>query len=86
MGQREKAMTMKKLLPLLTAAALLTVWSMPASAQGASDSSPGHKMQDKGSVKGQPGASGYSPGHKMQDKGSKGDSPGASGYAPGHNK
>lgn len=45
---------------------------------------PGHEMQDKGSVKGQPGASGYSPGHEMQDKGSKRGSPGASGYAPGH--
>jgi len=52
-------------------------------AQGASDKSPGHEMQDKGSKKGSPGASGYAPGQKMQAKGSKGDSPGASGYAPG---
>jgi hypothetical protein len=77
---------MKKILPLLTAAALLTAWSLPASAQGASDSTPGHKMQDKGPKGDHPGASGYSPGHQMQDKGPKGDNPGASGYAPGHNK
>jgi hypothetical protein len=44
---------------------------------------PGHEMQEKGSVKGQPGASGYAPGHEMQEKGSKPGHPGASGYAPG---
>jgi hypothetical protein len=47
-------------------------------------SAPGQKMQDKGSVRGQPGASGYAPGQRMQDKGSKPGQPGASGYAPGH--
>lgn len=51
---------------------------------GAQDSAPGQKMQDKGSVRGQPGASGYAPGQKMQQKGSKPGDPGASGYAPGH--
>ena len=45
---------------------------------------PGHEMQNKGSVKGEPGASGYSPGDKMHDKGSVKGEPGASGYAPGH--
>jgi len=77
---------MKKLLPLLAATALMVAGAMPASAQGASDSTPGHKMQEKGSVKGQPGASGYSPGHQMQEKDEKGHNPGGSGYAPGHNK
>jgi hypothetical protein len=54
-------------------------------AQGAAqDSAPGQRMQDKGSVRGQPGASGYAPGQQMQNKGSKAGEPGASGYAPGH--
>jgi hypothetical protein len=45
---------------------------------------PGHEMQNKGSVKGEPGASGYSPGDRMRDKGPAKGSPAASGYAPGH--
>jgi hypothetical protein len=53
---------------------------------GASQNTPGHKMQDKGSKGDSPGASGYAPGHQMQDKGSKTGHPGASGYAPGHNQ
>jgi hypothetical protein len=52
----------------------------------AQSQTPGHQMQKKGSMKGEPGASGYAPGHKMQARGSKRGSPGASGYAPGHNK
>jgi hypothetical protein len=52
-------------------------------AQGVSNKTPGHEMQDKGSKKGSPGASGYAPGHEMQARGSKTGSPGASGYAPG---
>jgi hypothetical protein len=48
------------------------------------DKAPGQRMQDKGSVPGEPGASGYAPGHQMQEKGSKPGAPGASGYAPGH--
>jgi hypothetical protein len=51
---------------------------------GAQDSAPGQRMQDKGSIPGQPGASGYAPGQQMQKKGSKPGEPGASGYAPGH--
>lgn len=54
-----------------------------ALAQGVSSKTPGHQMQDKGSVKGSPGASGYAPGQQMQAKGSKKGEPGASGYAPG---
>jgi hypothetical protein len=53
---------------------------------GASQMSPGHEMQQKGSKPGSPGASGYAPGHEMQDKGSKKGQPGASGYAPGQSK
>ena len=37
---------------------------------GASKMSPGHEMQEHGSVRGQPGASGYAPGHEMKDHGS----------------
>jgi hypothetical protein len=54
------------------------------SGQRMQDSTPGQKMQDRGSVRGQPGASGYTPGHQMQGKGSKIGEPGASGYAPGY--
>jgi hypothetical protein len=66
--------------------ALAAIVAIPAaaSAQGASNDSPGQKMQDKGSVKGSPGASGYAPGQRMQEKGSKPGTSGASGYAPGH--
>jgi hypothetical protein len=38
---------------------------------GASKMSPGHEMQEHGSVKGQPGASGYAPGHEMKEHGSR---------------
>jgi hypothetical protein len=71
-------------LKLITAAALLSVSFGVAFAQSPTrENTPGDKMQDKGSVKGQPGASGYAPGHLMQEKGSKPGEPGASGYAPG---
>ena len=61
------------------AAGLLTI---PALAQA--QMTPGHEMQEKGSVKGSPGASGYAPGHMMQENGSVKGTTGASGYAPGH--
>jgi hypothetical protein len=57
--------------------------TVSAFAAGASENSPGDKMQDKGSVRGSPGASGYAPGHEMQNKGSVKGTTGASGYAPG---
>jgi hypothetical protein len=56
-----------KLALALTATALLAL-SSPVFAQGASSESPGHQMQEKGSVKGSPGASGYAPGHEMKNK------------------
>jgi hypothetical protein len=61
----------------------LCAGSVAANAQGASERSPGDRMQDKGSVKGSPGASGYAPGQEMQQKGSVKGTTGASGYAPG---
>jgi hypothetical protein len=71
---------MKLTLIALSAAALIA--SVPAVfAQGASSNTPGHEMQEKGSVKG--GASGYAPGQEMHEKGSKRGTEGASGYAPG---
>jgi hypothetical protein len=73
---------MKRTIIALSAAALMASATV-AMAQGVSDKSPGHEMQDKGSKKGSPGASGYAPGQEMQAKGSKSGSPGASGYAPG---
>ncbi len=36
------------------------------SGPGASDHSPGHEMQDKGSKAGSPGASGYAPGQEKK--------------------
>ena len=52
-----------------------------AYAQGVSDKTPGHKMQDA-TKSTAPGASEYAPGHKMQ-KATKSTGPGASEYAPG---
>lgn len=75
---------MKKIFTAVAASALLMLGSVAANAQGASDQTPGQKMQDKGSVPGTSGASGYAPGQQMQDKGSKPGTTGASGYAPGH--
>ena len=78
-----------KLLALAAAAGLLIGSTAIGYAQtrgtspGASGASPGHEMQQKGSVPGSPGASGYAPGHEMQKKGSKAGEPGASGFAPG---
>ena len=74
-----------KVLPFAAAALLLGSSSMLlAEDRARSDSQPpGHEMQTRGAVRGQPGASGYSPGHEMQEKGSKPGEPGASGYAPG---
>ena len=72
---------MRKILSVAAAAGLLFGAPALCLAQGgAQDSAPGQKMQDKGSVRGQPGASGYAPGH--QEPSTTGQ-PGASGYAPG---
>ncbi len=66
---------------VLAAAGLLASMSVVgANAQ----TTPGHEMQEKGSVKGTTGASGYAPGQMMQEKGSVKGTTGASGYAPGH--
>lgn len=72
------------LLSFAAATALVLTSSVAGYAQGASDKSPGHQMQEKGSVKGTTGASGYAPGKLMQEKGSVKGTTGASGYAPGH--
>jgi hypothetical protein len=70
---------------VLTAAGLFAASTGLALAQSSTSTrTPGHNMQNKGSVKGEPGASGYSPGDQMHDKGPAKGSPGASGYAPGH--
>jgi hypothetical protein len=55
-----------------------------SSGQRMPDSAPGQKMQDHGSVSGQPGASGFTPEHRMQEKGSRAGAPGTSGSAPDH--
>ena len=70
---------------VLTAAGLFAASTGLALVQSTTSThTPGHNMQNKGSVKGEPGASGYSPGDQMHDKGPAKGHPGASGYAPGH--
>lgn len=61
--------------PLFTTAAVLLLGSVSFGlAQerernpGMSGETPGHEMQEHGSVKGAPGASGYTPGHGADDK------------------
>ena len=77
---------MRKFISILASAGLLISSMTPALAQSpTSKRSPGHQMQQKGSVSGHPGASGYAPGHVMQQKGSKKGFPGASGWTPSHN-
>jgi hypothetical protein len=79
---------MSKFLSIAAATAVLIGMTVLGHAQSSGqrmpDSTPGLKMQDRGSVPGRPGASGYTPGHQMQQKGSRAGEPGASGYAPGH--
>jgi len=75
---------MRKTLSIAAAGALLIATTALGYAQSSSQRTPGHKMQERGSVRGHPGASGYTPGHQMQEKGSRAGEPGASGYAPGH--
>ena len=73
-----------KILSIATAAGLLIGATAIGYAQSSTpERAPGQRMQDRGSVPGEPGASGYAPGHQMQEKGSKRGEPGASGYAPG---
>jgi hypothetical protein len=80
----ERQQMPNKVLSIAAAGSLLLAMTMVCSAQNsAQDRAPGQRMQDKGSVKGQPAASGYAPGQRMQEKGSKAGQPGASGYAPG---
>jgi hypothetical protein len=64
---------------LVVATALIVSGS--AFAQGVSDKTPGHKMQNA-TKSTAPGASEYAPGHKMQNA-TKSKAPGASEYAPG---
>ena len=69
---------------IIAAAGLMFGVTATFAQNSARENAPGQRMQDKGSVRGQPGASGYAPGQRMQEKGSKPGEPGASGYAPGH--
>jgi hypothetical protein len=70
-------------------AASAIAFATSAFAQGVSNQTPGHQMQDakkSGAKSTGPGASEYAPGHKMQDarkSGTKSTGPGASEYAPG---
>jgi hypothetical protein len=66
--------------PIIVAGAL--AFATTAFAQGVSNKTPGHQMQDA-TKSTAPGASEYAPGHKMQNA-TKSTAPGASEYAPGH--
>ncbi len=56
---------MTRKIATLVAAGLFAASTGLALAQSITPSRPpGHEMQNKGSVKGEPGASGYAPGHK----------------------
>jgi len=66
---------------LITVTALLI--GTTAHTQNAPSNAPGQRMQQRGSVPGDPGASGYSRGDQMRDRGRRQGSPGASGFAPG---
>ncbi|MGX7704476.1 hypothetical protein [Methylobacterium sp. Gmos1] len=57
---------MKRITIALLAATTVAGGALAAEQTGASARSPGHEMQDRGSVKGSPGASGYAPGHEMK--------------------
>jgi len=81
---KEPTFMMRKAFSIAAAAGLLIATTAVGHAQSATQRyAPGQRMQEHGSMPGQPGASGYSPGHQMQRKGSKPGHPGASGYAPG---
>ena len=71
---------MTKILVLAAAAGLLMATVAPGSA--APKNTPGHMMQQFGSVPGHPGASGYAPGH-LKKKARAHD---ARAFAPGHRK
>ena len=76
---------MRKAFSIAAAAGLLIATTAVGHAQSTTQRyAPGQRMQEHGSMPGQPGASGYSPGHQMQRLGSRRGHPGASGYAPGH--
>jgi hypothetical protein len=72
-----------KLITLAAASVLIATTSLGYAQAPTQNNAPGQRMQDRGSVPGQPGASGYAPGQQMQQKGSKSGEPGASGFAPG---
>ncbi len=74
---------MKALCLAVAAGVLIASTSLGLAQSSTPSNTPGHEMQKKGSVKGEPGASGYSPGHEMQEGNSMKDEPGASGNAPG---
>ena len=71
---------MPRFLALLAAAGFVLGAALPGSA--APKDTPGHQMQQKGSVPGHPGASGYAPGHvKKMTRGRS-----ARAFAPGQRK
>jgi hypothetical protein len=81
--QEENTMLKKSLIVAASLALASSAYAQSGTkSPGASESSPGHQMQDSRKSTG-PGASEYAPGHKMQDA-RKSTAPGASEHAPGH--
>ena len=60
---------MNRAVLVLAAAAGLAFWTTAIYAQAprGDSATPGHRMQDQGSVPGHPGASGFAPGHDRDD-------------------
>jgi hypothetical protein len=80
-GNEELTSMNAKPLSIIAASALLIATATLGHAQSRSrENAPGQRLQDSGSLPGQPGASGNAPGQQMQEKGGR---PGASGFAPG---
>lgn len=73
-----------KIALVLTACVLAAPAMAAEKGPGASEYSPGHKMQNETGESTGPGASDYTPGHQMQNEKGKSAGPGASEYSPGH--
>ena len=78
-GARNKELFMKLATTLVATIAIFASATLAnaGSNGGASANSPGHQMQQHGSIPGSPGASGYAPGHLKKKHGS------AAEFAPG---
>jgi hypothetical protein len=80
-GIRKMIYTTNAVEALLAAIGILIVAAV-SSSSAAPRNTPGHLMQQHGSVPGHPGASGYAPGHVKKMRGARS----ARAFAPGHRR